>query len=229
MIKTIIVDDEPMVAEIIRYFVKKGDLPLDIVGTADNGIIAEELIRKYQPDLVFLDIQMPMKNGFEVMRDQPDTKYVIVTAFDTFDYAQRALRLGAMDILLKPIDYEQLKQSVSRVVGWNFTANDTVNDIVEYINHHYAEDISLTDLSEQFFLTSSHIARLFKKYMGESVINYVNRVRIDSAKVLLDKGMSVKNVSEAVGYHSLNNFYKHFRKLTETTPAAYCSRKGNRG
>ena len=64
MIKTIIVDDEPMVAEIIRYFVKKGDLPLDIVGTADNGIIAEELIRKYQPDLVFLDIQMPMKNGF---------------------------------------------------------------------------------------------------------------------------------------------------------------------
>ncbi|WP_288918610.1 response regulator, partial [uncultured Eubacterium sp.] len=167
MIKTIIVDDEPMVAEIIRYFVKKGDLPLDIVGTADNGIIAEELIRKYQPDLVFLDIQMPMKNGFEVMRDQPDTKYIIVTAFDTFDYAQRALRLGAMDILLKPIDYEQLKQSVSRVVGWNFTANDTVNDIVEYINHHYAEDISLTDLSEQFFLTSSHIARLFKKYMGE--------------------------------------------------------------
>lgn len=100
MIKTIIVDDEPMVAEIIRYFVKKGDLPLDIVGTADNGIIAEELIRKYQPDLVFLDIQMPMKNGFEVMRDQPDTKYIIVTAFDTFDYAQRALRLGAMDILL---------------------------------------------------------------------------------------------------------------------------------
>lgn len=225
MIRTLIVDDEPMVAEIISYFVKRGDLPLDIIGTADNGVTAVDLIRKENPDLVFLDIQMPLKNGFEVMRDEPGPKYIIVTAFDTFDYAQQALRLGAMDILLKPIDAAQLEQAVSRAVGWKLTPNETVNDIIEYINQHYAENITLTGLSDQFFLTTSHIARLFKKYTGESVIGYVNRVRIDNAKKLLDQGMSVKNAAETVGYNSLNNFYKHFKKETGTTPAAYVSKQ----
>ena len=221
MIRTIIVDDEPTTENIIRFFVERGDLPLEIVSAVNSGAAAVEEIRKHRPDLVFLDIQMPEMNGFEVMAEAPDTNYVVVTAYDTFAYAQQALRLGAADILLKPIELAQLEQAVARATGWKFTNNDTVNKIAHYIRQHYAEKINLTTISQAFYLTPSHVARLFKKHMGQSVVSYLNRVRVENAKKLLDEGMSVKLAAERVGYDSLNNFYKHFKRYTETTPASY--------
>ncbi len=221
VIRTIIVDDEPTTENIIRFFVDRGDLPLEIVSAVSNGAAAVAEIRKHRPDLVFLDIQMPLMNGFEVMAEAPDANYVVVTAYDTFSYAQQALRLGAADILLKPIELSQLEQAVARATGWKFTNNDTVNKIANYIRHHYAEKINLTAISQAFYLTPSHVARLFKKYMGQSVVSYLNKVRVENAKKLLDEGVSVKSAAEQVGYDSLNNFYKHFKRFTETTPASY--------
>ncbi len=228
MIRTIIVDDEPTTENIIRFFVDRGNLPLEIVSSVSSGAAALEEIRKHRPDLVFLDIQMPLMNGFEVMAQEPDVSYVVVTAYDTFAYAQQALRLGAADILLKPIELAQLEQAVARATGWNFTGNDTVNEIANYIRHHYAEKISLTTISQAFFLTPSHIARLFKKYMGQSVVSYLNRIRVENARRLLDEGASVKSAAEQVGYDSLNNFYKHFKRYTETTPASYPKKEESR-
>ena len=221
MIRAVIIDDEPTTETILRYFTERGDLPLEIAASAVNGKQGVETIRREDPDLVFLDIQMPGMNGFEVMAEEPDRKYVIITAYDMFDYAQKALRLGAADILLKPIELAQVQQAVERATGTKLTGNDTVNEIAAYLRQHYSEKILLSALAEQFFLTESHVARLFKKHMGESVMNYLHRVRIENAKRLLDEGRSVKDAAQTVGYDSLNNFYKHFKAVTGETPAAY--------
>ena len=141
MLKAVIVDDETRTESIIRYFIEHEGLPLEIVASAPNGKLGVAEIRKHKPDVVFLDIQMPVMNGFEVMAEEPDHKYIIVTAYDEFSYAQKALRLGAADILLKPVELAQLIQSVERATGWKLTGNDTVNDIMEYIRKHYAEKI----------------------------------------------------------------------------------------
>ena len=221
MIRTVIIDDERTTEDIIRFFATQGNLPLDIVGSASNGADGVLLIKKTNPDLVFLDIQMPLMNGFEVMRALPDYHYVIVTAFDSFEYAQQALRQGAADILLKPIDRTQLEQSIKRAVNWSFSGNETVDRIAHYLREHYREPISLPDLSQAFFLTESHMARLFKKYTGESVLTYLNHVRVVKARELLDAGTGIQNAADAVGYSSLNNFYKYFKRFLGTTPAAY--------
>lgn len=221
MLKAVIVDDETRTESIIRYFIEHEGLPLEIVASAPNGKLGVAEIRKHKPDVVFLDIQMPVMNGFEVMAEEPDHKYIIVTAYDEFSYAQKALRLGAADILLKPVELAQLIQSVERATGWKLTGNDTVNDIMEYIRKHYAEKISLTQIADQFYLTQSHVARLFKKHTGESVLNYINQIRIENAKKLLEDGVSVKDAADQVGYDSLNNFYKYFKRYTGTTPAEY--------
>lgn len=223
MIRTVIIDDENTTEKIISYFVKQGNLPLSIVGSAKNGEEGVALIKSRDPDLVFVDIQMPLKNGFEVMSELPDRRYVIVTAFDTFEYARQALRLGAADIILKPIDLQQLEQSISRASGWAFSGNDTVDAIAHYIHEHYEENISLPRLSREFYLTPSHMARIFKRYTGKSLITYVHSVRIDKARELLAGGCSVKEASEAVGYGSLNNFYKYFKRFTGKTPARFIS------
>lgn len=225
MIRAVVVDDEPNTESILRYFIDKGDLPIEIAGTANNGRTAVDVIKRVKPDVVFLDIRMPIMNGFGVMDEAPDAKYIVVTAYDTFEYAQKALRLGAVDILLKPVDLEQVITAVGRATGWTLTDNRVVNEIERYIYQHYAEPITLTQLSEQFFLTQSHISRLFKKHMGETVVDYINRVRIEHARKLLEDGVSVKEAAERVGYNTLNNFYKCFKKITGTTPAMYNKKK----
>ena len=80
--------------------------PLEIVGHAYDGLQAADLIKKEKPDLVFMDVRMPFMDGFEVIEQMEGCKVIIITAYDSFSYAQRALRLGASDILAKPIDFD---------------------------------------------------------------------------------------------------------------------------
>ncbi|WP_195268180.1 response regulator [Eubacterium sp. 1001713B170207_170306_E7] len=227
MIRAVIVDDEPAVSEILTFFIEKNELPIEIVGVADDGREALTLIDQEKPRLVFLDIQMPIMNGFEVMQQtQSETSFIIITAFESFSYAQKALRLGAKDILLKPIQYEQFTEALTRAIGWQFTGNATVNGVLEYIHSHYADKIDLPTLANTFYSTPSQIARLFKKYMDSTVMTYVHKVRIEKAVALLESGdASVKEAALLTGYESLNNFYKYFKQHTGMTPAVFCEKK----
>lgn len=187
MIKAVICDDEKAALNIIRHFIEAKKLPIEIAGTAENGRDAWNLIQCVKPDLVFMDIHMPYMNGFEIISKMKESKVIIITAYDSFEYAQRALRLGASDILSKPIEFEQLEQAIVRAVGWNFTGNETINIILAYLYEHYQEQIELTTLAELTFCTPSHIARLFKRYMGMTIISYVHKIRIEKAVYLMEE------------------------------------------
>lgn len=222
MIKAVICDDEKAALNIIRHFIEAKKLPIEIAGTAENGRDAWNLIQCVKPDLVFMDIHMPYMNGFEIISRMKDSKVIIITAYDSFAYAQRALRLGASDILSKPIEFEQLEQAIVRAVSWNFTGNETVDTILCYIYEHYNEQIELDTLAELTFCTPSHIARLFKKYMGMTIITYVHKVRIEkSVRLMEEKKLAIKEAAEAVGYQNLNHFYKYFHIQMGVTPAVY--------
>lgn len=109
-----------------------------------------------------------------------------------------------------------------RAVGWNFTGNETVDTILCYIYEHYNEQIELDTLAELTFCTPSHIARLFKKYMGMTIITYVHKVRIEkSVRLMEEKKLAIKEAAEAVGYQNLNHFYKYFHIQMGVTPAVY--------
>ena len=222
MIRAVICDDEKAALNIIRHFVEAETLPIEIVGTAQNGKDAWELIQREKPDLAFMDIHMPYMNGFEIIQKMTDTKVIIITAYDSFEYAQRALRLGASDIISKPVEFEQLRQAIVRAVGWKFTGNEMVNTILEYIYEHYNEKIELETLANLTFCSESHIARAFKKNTGMTIISYIHQVRIEkSIKKMTEDGLSVKEAAEEVGYQNLNNFYKYFKLHTGMTPASY--------
>lgn len=222
MIKAVICDDEKAALNIIRHFIEAKKLPIEIAGTAENGRDAWNLIQCVKPDLVFMDIHMPYMNGFEIISKMKESKVIIITAYDSFEYAQRALRLGASDILSKPIEFEQLEQAIVRAIGWNFTGNEAIDTILAYIYEHYNEQIELNALAELTFCTPSHIARLFKKYMGMTIISYVHKIRIEKAVYLMkEKKLAIKEAAEAVGYQNLNHFYKYFHIQMGVTPAAY--------
>lgn len=224
MIRAVICDDERATWNIIRHFLEQEGYPIEIAGTAANGSEARDLILREKPELVFLDIQMPFLNGFDVIRETQEigSRVIIITAYDSFAYAQQALRLGATDILSKPIDFDQLREAITRALGWKFTGNTTVNQILSYLHGHYAEQITLSTLSDLTFCTENHIARLFKKHTGTTIMNYVHRLRIYQAEKYLETGrIPVEEAAEKVGYQNLNNFYRHFREITGMTPAAW--------
>src|SRR5437868_10563 len=113
-IKTLIVDDEPLARERVRRFLRD-ETDIEIVGECGNGAEAIQSIRQTKPDLVFLDIQMTEKNGFEVIKSL-DAKSVptiiFITAYD--QYALRAFDVHALDYLLKPFNRDRLQRAVTR-------------------------------------------------------------------------------------------------------------------
>lgn len=115
VLKTIIVDDEALARRGLKLRLSARD-DVEIVAEAKNGREALELIGKHQPDLVFLDIQMPGMDGFDVMRGLPADNIpavVFVTAFN--DYAIKAFEAHALDYLLKPIEDSRLFEALDRV------------------------------------------------------------------------------------------------------------------
>lgn len=115
MITCIIVDDEPRNISILNKMIHLYCPQVHVAGSATNIADALELIHKCSPQLLFLDIEMPKGNGFDLLTQiMPVTfEIIFVTAFDT--YAVKAFRYNALDYLLKPIDIEQLKQAIQKV------------------------------------------------------------------------------------------------------------------
>jgi two-component system LytT family response regulator len=114
IIRTLIVDDEPMARATIRLLLKD-DADVELAGECADGFEAIEAIDQHQPDLVFLDVQMPEMNGFEVVNNLPGERlpfFIFVTAYD--EYALRAFDVNAVDYLLKPFDDERFAVALRR-------------------------------------------------------------------------------------------------------------------
>lgn len=111
-LRAIIIDDEPLSRQRIRDLLAEEDV--EIIGECEDGLQAIELVRERGPDLLFLDIQMPGLDGFEVLAqlDEPRPMIIFTTAYDS--YAVRAFDAHALDYLLKPIDEARFRESLQR-------------------------------------------------------------------------------------------------------------------
>jgi len=112
MIRVLIVDDEPLARERVHHFLKQ-EPNITIIGESGNGIEAVAAIREKKPDLIFLDIQMPGMDGFEVLQhieSEHMPHIIFITAYD--QYAIRAFEVHALDYLLKPFDQNRFKRAL---------------------------------------------------------------------------------------------------------------------
>lgn len=134
MWKTIIIDDEQLARQRIKRLLKEYD-EVDIIGEAENGQEGLMMIEQQQPDLIFLDIEMPILNGFEMLaklKHQP--KVVFTTAYD--QYAIKAFEEGSIDYLLKPIELERLDKTIKKLKQTNLNAAPpiAIEDLLRQIN-----------------------------------------------------------------------------------------------
>ena len=115
MIRTVLIDDEPNNINTLQQLLLRYCPIVEIAGTADSAKMGGEVIAATQPDLVFLDIEMPYGNAFDLLNSiSPITfEIVFVTAFD--NYAINAIKYSALDYLLKPVDIDDLRNAINRV------------------------------------------------------------------------------------------------------------------
>ena len=173
--KVMLVDDEDEVREAIKKRINWEEIGFNVVASAENGEDALEKAKKYNPDVVMSDIQMPFMDGLTFCRmlksDQPGTKFIIFSGYDEFEYAKEAIRLEAEEYILKPIDAEELKRVFLRIKE---RLDDEYNKRrnLEVLQKYYNE--SLPILQEQLLIG------ILEGRIGENSIHkYVKDYNVD--------------------------------------------------
>lgn len=240
MYKALIIDDEKPVRIAIHKLTNWRKYHISNVYQVENGLEALQSIREVHPDIVFVDMQMPILDGVgfleQASKEFSDIVYIVISGYDDFTYAQSALRCGASEYLLKPVAADDLNRAVEKAVlrlnpQENFedpseedaiTAEDVIELIHEAITQKYSENIRISDFSEKYFFSREYLSKLYKTRYGLGIYEDLSRIRMDRAKRLLrDPSIHIQHVADRVGFTDTNYFSKAFRKYTGLTPSEY--------
>lgn len=220
MIKLLIAEDEAIEREALKKILARGLPEAEVLGEAANGREAIRLAGELRPDIILMDVKMPGIGGIEavkvIRKAHPAIKFVVVSAYDTFEYAQELMREGVKEYLLKPTKKEEIIHTVGRVIreirteksGQNqfgspsgeyrplASANDStlhddrshsiLREAEDYIHNHFQKPITLEDTAAQIDLSPYYFSKLFKETKGMTFIAYLTEVRIHRAKELLE-------------------------------------------
>ncbi len=100
-------------------------------------------------------------------------------------------------------------------------SNPLIIDVLDYLNLHYTEDITITDLSTHFSIDKSHLSHLFKEYVGMSVLTYVITRRIQHFNQIISTGLSIEEAAFKSGFRNYSNFFRLYKKYMKTTPTEF--------
>ncbi|PWT75183.1 MAG: DNA-binding response regulator [Bacteroidetes bacterium] len=117
MLQAIIVDDEPNCSESLSTMLNRYCPEVEVSAICDSGVMALKEIPSRNPQLVFLDIEMPHMNGFELIEKLPAINFELIFTTSYDQYAIKAIKISALDYLLKPVDREELKKAVQKVLN----------------------------------------------------------------------------------------------------------------
>lgn len=186
MITAIIVDDEQINIYNLQALLASHCPVIEVIATATHADPARAKIIELQPDVVFLDIQMPEKSGFDLLKsfDQHPFEVVFVTAYD--EYGITAIKFSALDYLLKPISIPELKSAVQKIEK-NVTQknqNARLENLIHLLNKKHADDnekIALPTLKEIYFVPIKNIVRC------ESSNNYTTIFLADGVSHIISR------------------------------------------
>ena len=237
-LRVLLVDDEIMIREGFKQLFDWQAHDCEVVGEAGDGMEALTQIDTLRPDIVIMDINIPIMNGLKVIQlsriKHPNTAFVIVSGYDDFSYCREALRLQITDYILKPVNYEEFgtcidnlkislfERRVSSAAEPEKQEERAITGITRYLQEHLAEEISLSVLAEQFHLNPQYISQLFKSEIGVNFLVYLTNIRMEKAKkLLLSTALSIAEVAEQSGYGDYRVFTKVFKKSEGVTPSQY--------
>ena len=240
----IVAEDEELLLNNLVQKVGKADPDFQVVGTAQTGAQALSLVEKLHPDLIITDIRMPVMDGISLLTrvgsQFPFIKFIITSGFSDFEYAKKAIALKVSDYLLKPVDPDELRESLQKIkrdfqisrkdyksVFSAGTAAKTPSQIAsilkDFIVNNYGNDINLNLIADNMNYSPSYLTKIFCQAYDCTPTKYLLNLRMDQAQKLLlhEPALSIRQIGEMCGYHDQGYFSRIFKKHTGRSPLEF--------
>lgn len=244
MTTVMLADDEITVLQGLRQLYDWEGNGFQIVGEAMDGIAALNMALEKKPEIVLMDINMPLMSGLDVVarinESLPDTVVMMISGYNDAFYMRQAIRCRVFDYIVKPICFGDLSESLGRArmqllsgkrreapqIQQEPEQQPVIRQMVAYLNEHISEEVSLRRLSGIFHMNASYISQFFKNETGMNYSAYLLMLRLNRAKALL-KGTdkSVGEVAQTVGFRDYRVFSRAFKQETGLTPSQYRAQK----
>ena len=245
MYKLLIADDESIIRKGIKKLVDFHKLKITEVFDAEDGKQVIEIAENQSPDIILMDINMPEIDGLtaaKLIKEKNSNIYIVmITGYDYFEYAQYAIRAKVDDYILKPvskkdieyilknatdkIDYARKEISIKNISDFknNIKINDENNLIKDYLDKNiFNVNLSLNKMAEDIGYNSNYLSVLFKQIYGLTFQDYINKVSMEKAKILLlSTDMKNYEISESIGIEDINYFVTKFKKFYNITPKQF--------
>jgi YesN/AraC family two-component response regulator len=250
--KILVTDDERLTRNgLQRTLIKWAEGRYDIL-TAEDGWAALQLLRQHdwRFELLITDIRMPGMDGLQLIKhakeEGNELSAILLTGYAEFEYARTAIRHGAIDYLLKPVQEDLLIRAVEeglertaarrdgasagrgdeREGGESAAHSDVANPFIrqamELIDRHLEQPLTAKDVAGRVHLNVSYFSVLFKNEAGVTFSDYLTNKRLERAKEMLVKtDRKVYEIAEQTGYQSASYFVKVFQEAEGVTPKQY--------
>ena len=255
MIKTLVVEDEEIIRRLLVCSIDWVSLGCTIPAEASDGEEGLRRIREIRPELIITDVAMPVMDGIEMLEKAKDicpSEYIILTGYDEFEYARKAVSLGVSDYILKPIDEEKLVAAIRKVVqkilekreyrrfrerkeepaGAEFQIDELqaacsdhyVKEILQDMKEHYSEHLSIASYAARLDVSSGYLSRKFKAETSMSFGKALQSVRVQKAcELMAETNRKIYEIAYAVGYDSYKNFCEVFKQVTGKSASEYAA------
>lgn len=233
MYRLIIADDEKIVLNGIKNTINWEGLGIEVAATAENGREFYDKAIEFQPDIALVDIRMPQMDGLVAIEKLkpliPHCQFIIFTAYEDFHYAKKALELGVMGYITKPVlkneVIEKAELAIKRLEAGREKSQSAIERIKKYMQSHVDSDYTLMDVAEYMQMNPTYLSRYFKEKTHETFMEYDKKLKIERAGDLLTTtSMKTYEIAEKLGYKSVQHFSRIFKESTGMTPIEYRQR-----
>jgi two-component system response regulator YesN len=255
--RVMILDDEANIVKGLAFMIGKFRIPHSEVIPMTDPAEALASLKEEPVDLIIVDIKMPGIPGLKFIEEAQKTgpcRFVILSGYSDFSYAQRAIHLRVKEYLVKPVDEAALYRIVSGVFReiYHIAPEDYrelsslaltpelcdfdgsaahyskhMRDILQFIHKNISGDVSAIRLADATRLHPAYVSSIFIKEMGMGLNKYVQSLRLMKAMQMLTDGtnLSIAGIAAALGYTNERQFFRMFKKLTRMTPGQFRNEK----
>lgn len=238
--KLMIVEDEQRARRGLKNIILSISSEHEIVAEATNGKNALELIKTLKPDTVFTDIRMPFMDGLTLIREVRklgmNTKFVIISAYEEFEYARQAITLGVSQYLVKPLIMEDIEEALTaiednakekdikkeKLTDRYPDAHPIVLRALKIIEARYSDMLNQRELAANLGISPEYFSSLFSQNIGESFVRFLRNYRIEIAKSLYCySDIPKEEVPCRAGFMDEKYYRRVFKEVTGTSVGEY--------
>lgn len=255
MYTLMIVDDESAILEGISRLLDWKALGFDQIRTAKSSFEVISHVVDWKPDICLMDVCIGNEYGYELITRLSEmgvrSNYIMMSGYDEFTYACEALRCGALDYLLKPIDGGKLLQRVRQIIieKLNGTIPEEVagesdpilkrpypemspliRKIVMIVAMEYGQNLSLKNIADRFRMNPTYLGQIFIRETGMKFTEYLMMYRMQAARSrIIETDDKIAEIAAGVGYTNMNYFHRHFHNYYGVSPLKMRMGEGGEG